>query len=538
MVSITSFIAAWLSFGPSTPPLDPAALARIRAAEAARIEIIQRLAPSVVCVFSKGNRAGGGSGVIIDSQGYGLTNFHVIRPFVSERRGEAGLSDGKIYPLELLGIDPGGDVAMFKLDADKPFYPAPLGDSSRLRVGDWTLAMGNPFLLADDFQPTVTFGIISGLHRYQRGEGRALVYTDCIQVDTSINPGNSGGPLFDLRGDLIGINGRISIEERGRVNVGIGYAITINQIERFIPALRAGLVTRHATLGATTRDRALHNVIIDQILSDSCAAKSGLKLGDRLLRLDGVEIESANHLLTLLGTYPGHWPVTIAYERDGKPAEVRLRLDDLALPKGMTPPSEFARRSARRNPLRPNPRANARAVTRAWDRYQRFVGRPEALQQLTEVKFAGTRRRLDKPDEKPAELNGEETRPPADSKLPTDPAELERWIRWSLFNENPDPRAAGYRVIGGDDIAGRIAVVIIRQAPDTPEYKLSFDDDSGELLAIELPAAADGRALRYEYSDYRSAGAVRWPFKRRLYVADTLVMEEDLASVEPFAGGT
>src|SRR5262249_20547032 len=178
-----------------------------------------------VCIFPEGSRSGGGSGVVIDSQGYGLTNFHVVRPLLAERRGEGGLSDGKTYPLEVLGIDPGGDVAMFKIKNDKPFYPAPLGDSDTLRVGDWTLAMGNPFLLAEDFRPTVTCGFVSGLHRYQRGEGRALVYTDCIQVDTSINPGNSGGPLFDLRGDLVGINGRISVAERGRVNVGLGYAI-------------------------------------------------------------------------------------------------------------------------------------------------------------------------------------------------------------------------------------------------------------------------------------------------------------------------
>jgi len=204
----------------------------------------------------------------------------------------------------------------------------------------------------------------------------------------------------------------------------------------------------------------------------------------------------------------------------------------------MTPPSEFARRSARKNPLRSNPRANARAVTRAWDRYQRFLGRPEAVQQLTEVKIAGTRRRLDKPEEKSVDLHADESRPPADSKPPADPADLERWIRWSLLNENPDPRAAGYRVIGGDDVNGRIAVVILRQAADTPEYKLSFDDDSGELLAIELPAAADGRSIRYEYSDYRPAGAIRWPFKRRLYVADVPILEDDLASVEPSAGGS
>ena len=88
------------------------------------------------------------------------------------------------------------------------------------------MAMGNPFLLATDFTPTVTFGLVSGVHRYQYPEGKGLLeYTDCIQIDTSINPGNSGGPLFNMNGELIGINGRGSFDKRGRVNSGVGYAI-------------------------------------------------------------------------------------------------------------------------------------------------------------------------------------------------------------------------------------------------------------------------------------------------------------------------
>ena len=110
--------------------------------------------------------------------------------------------------------------------------------------------MGNPFLLATDFTPTVTFGLVSGVHRYQYPAGTLLEYTDCIQIDTSINPGNSGGPLFNMKGELIGINGRGSFDKRGRVNSGVGYAISINQIKNFLGHLQAGLDTDHATLGA------------------------------------------------------------------------------------------------------------------------------------------------------------------------------------------------------------------------------------------------------------------------------------------------
>src|SRR3954462_15028127 len=110
--------------------------------------------------------------------------------------------------------------------------------------------MGNPFWHATDFTPTVTFGLVSGVHRYQSPAGTLLEYTNCIQIDTSINPGNSGGPLFNTNGELIGINGRGSFEKRGRGNSGVGYAISINQIKNFLGHLRAGIDTDHATLGA------------------------------------------------------------------------------------------------------------------------------------------------------------------------------------------------------------------------------------------------------------------------------------------------
>src|SRR5438093_13746659 len=137
--------------------------------------------------------------------------------------------------------------------------------------------MGNPFLLATDFAPTVTYAIVSGTHRYQPPAGTWLEYTDCIQVDTSINPGNSGGPLFNAAGELVGINGRGSFEKRGRVNSGAGYAISINQIKNFTDALRGGLIVDHATLGATVATKDDGSIVVTTILEKSEAYRRGLR---------------------------------------------------------------------------------------------------------------------------------------------------------------------------------------------------------------------------------------------------------------------
>ncbi len=138
--------------------------AAVLADEQARMDIIARLAPAVVCLLDE-DRSGGGSGVVISPAGYGLTNFHVVAGMLKTRRGLGGLPDGKTYGLQVLGVDPTGDVAMFRLSGKDRFEFAELGDSDTLRTGDWVLAMGNPFLLAEDYRPSVTLGIISGLHR-------------------------------------------------------------------------------------------------------------------------------------------------------------------------------------------------------------------------------------------------------------------------------------------------------------------------------------------------------------------------------------
>jgi serine protease Do len=298
----------------------------IRAAEEARIAAIDAVYGSVVSIYGN-DRGGGGSGVLYDPAGFALTNHHVVAGAGVD--GWAGLADGKLYRWRLVGTDPGGDVAIIQLQGKERFPTAPLADSERVRVGDWAMAMGNPFVLAEDQRPTVTLGIVSGVHRFQPGSGmNQLVYGNCIQVDSSINPGNSGGPLFNLHGQVIGINGRGSFEERGRVNVGLGYAISANQVRNFIPELLSTKMAQHGTLDAQFGNR-LGGVICQSINLDSPAAKAGLALGDRLISFEGVKIEDANQFTNLVSIYPADWPVALTFEHEGAQKSIVVRLTPL-----------------------------------------------------------------------------------------------------------------------------------------------------------------------------------------------------------------
>jgi S1-C subfamily serine protease len=296
-----------------------------------RIAAIKKVHPAVVAVCMQGGQ-GLGSGVIIDPEGYALTNFHVVQP--TGPFMQAGLPDGNLYDAVVCGIDKVGDVALIKLlpkEKGKPFPFVQLGDSDKVKAGDWSLAMGNPFLLATDFTPTVTFGLVSGVHRYQPPEGKGLLeYTDCIQIETSINPGNSGGPLFNMKGELIGINGRGSFEKRGRVNSGVGYAISINQIKNFMGHLRAGIDSDHATLGATVgtanEDAPLTQMVVRQILDESDAFRRGLREGDQLLEFAGRQVTSTNQYKNILGIYPKEWRLPLTIRRENKRAELLVRL--------------------------------------------------------------------------------------------------------------------------------------------------------------------------------------------------------------------
>ncbi|HEY3394390.1 MAG TPA: PDZ domain-containing protein, partial [Lacipirellulaceae bacterium] len=165
--------------------------------------------------------------------------------------------------------------------------------------------------------------------RYQYPAGTLLEYADCLQTDAAINPGNSGGPLFDSEGKLIGVNGRGSFEKRGRVNVGVGYAISINQIKRFLGMLKSGRIVDHASLGATVTNDPDGRVVVQDILESSDAFRRGLRYDDELVRIGDREISSANAFKNVLGTYPSGWRVPIVFRRDGMEHERRVRLAGL-----------------------------------------------------------------------------------------------------------------------------------------------------------------------------------------------------------------
>ena len=300
----------------------------VDAVEKHRVKAIDKVIGSVIAIYDD-DRQGGGSGVIIHPSGIGLTNHHVIMG--SGVKGWGGLADGKMYRWKLIGTDPGGDVAIIQMEGKNDFPWTPLGDSDKVKVGDWALAMGNPFILTEDQSPTVTLGIVSGVKRYQYGAGmNQLVYGNCIQVDSSINPGNSGGPLFNLNGEIIGINGRGSFKARGRVNVGLGYAISSNQIKNFIPELLATKLVEHATLDASFSDRD-GQVLCSTLNLDSAAAKAGLALGDELLEFEGTAIKNANQFTNLICTLPEDWPTKLVIRKKGG-AEKTIVVRSFGLP--------------------------------------------------------------------------------------------------------------------------------------------------------------------------------------------------------------
>ncbi len=239
-----------------------------------------------------------GSGFIIDKEGYILTNNHVI-----EKAEEitVKLSDKKEYDAKVIGTDPKTDLALIKIKAAGDLPVAHLGDSDTLEVGEWVVAIGNPFGL----EQTVTTGIISA-------KGRVIgagPYDDFLQTDASINPGNSGGPLFNLKGEVVGIN--TAIVAGGQ---GIGFAIPVNMAKRLLPQLKKGKVV-YGYLGVYIQDltpelarsfglKDTNGVLISDVISDSPAEKGGLQKGDVVLEYDGKEVEDRYQLTKMVGNTP------------------------------------------------------------------------------------------------------------------------------------------------------------------------------------------------------------------------------------------
>ena len=269
--------------------------------------------------------ASAGSGVIVDAeQGYILTNHHVV--------GDAdtiqiSLIDGKILDAEIVGSDPATDIAVIKVEANG-LTDMPIGNSEGARVGDFVIAIGNPFGLGH----TVTSGIISALGR--TGISRDG-YEDFIQTDASINPGNSGGALVNMKGELIGINSAIISRSGG--NVGIGFAVPteiassiMSQILDFGEIRRGLLGVGIQTIDAETAEALESNVdkgvLITNIVPKSAAEEAGLEVGDIIIEVNGKDVEDASELRNTIGLMRSGDEVDIKYVRDSRTRSAKAQL--------------------------------------------------------------------------------------------------------------------------------------------------------------------------------------------------------------------
>jgi len=268
-----------------------------------------------------------GSGFVVDREGYILTNNHVVE---NGDKIVVRLSNEKEFEAKLVGRDAKTDIAVIKIDADIDLSTAPLGDSDQLEVGEWVLAIGNPFGL----EHSVTAGIVSAKGR-NIGAGP---YDNFIQTDASINPGNSGGPLINLRGEVVGIN--TAIFSRGGGNIGIGFAIPINLVKELLPQLKSkGKVTRGwlgvVIQGVTPRiaeslgmDQA-RGALVANVSSGAPAERAGVQIGDVIIDFGGQRIKESNDLPIIVARTPVGKEVSVVVLRDGKEVKLSVTIGEL-----------------------------------------------------------------------------------------------------------------------------------------------------------------------------------------------------------------
>jgi serine protease Do len=267
-----------------------------------------------------GVRRGTGTGFIIDADGYILTNDHVVQ---QAERLTVRLKDGRSLRARHIGSDPDTDIALIKVDAPVPLPFAPLGNSDRLRVGEWVLAIGNPLA----YEHTVTVGVVSFI-------GRKLFNTSLdryIQTDAAINFGNSGGPLIDSRGEVVGINAAISYRASN-----IGFAVPINQARAILPQLRQGRVTR-GYIGLSLRDvdeglrrslrlRAASGALVQDVTRGSPGERAGLRVYDVVVAVDGRAITGQEQLIRDIAARAPGTSATLQIVRNDRPTSVVVKL--------------------------------------------------------------------------------------------------------------------------------------------------------------------------------------------------------------------
>lgn len=282
-------------------------------------------------------QASGGSGFLISSDGYIVTNNHVV---AGGPAGEAvdrvtvTLFDGKEYTADIIGRDPQSDIALLKIKASSLPFVA-MADSTKSRVGDWVIAIGNPLGLSS----SVTAGIISAL---QRNIGAGGAYDRFIQTDTAINPGNSGGPLFNLRGEVIGINNRL-ISPIG-ANIGVGFAIPAEEAAPVIESLKKGVRPERGYLGIsiTPVGEDLANALgleknrgefVARVVTGESGDKAGLKEGDIVLKVAGRDVTPEATLSYIVANVKPGTRIPLDILREGKPMQLNAVV-------GIRPPEE------------------------------------------------------------------------------------------------------------------------------------------------------------------------------------------------------
>ncbi len=258
----------------------------------------------------------GGTGFIIEPDGYILTNNHVIE---GADKVDVKVGEKDDYKAKVVGRDPATDLALLKIEGTKPFPTVRLGDSDRIRVGDWVMAIGDPL----NFDKSVTVGVISGKGRYAGLSRATSAFENLLQTDAAINFGNSGGPLVNVNGEVVGINTAIS-----RFAQNIGFAVPINVARRLLPQLKKGKVVR-GFLGVNIESvnkkwqeayglKAPEGALVQSVEKGKPADKAGLKYGDIVTRVDDVAVKNNRDLIDYVSSKAPGVKITIGYIRDGK----------------------------------------------------------------------------------------------------------------------------------------------------------------------------------------------------------------------------
>jgi putative serine protease PepD len=290
--------------------------------------VVEQIMPSVVTVLTADG--GNGSGFIVSDDGYVMTNHHVVVGGGTEPAASLQVlfSDGNVTTAEVIGSDPDSDVAVLRIEGDQ--HPAMvLADSDQVAVGDPVLAVGAPLGLSS----TVTEGIVSAIDRpvlTQNNNGEVESVMAAIQTDAAINPGNSGGPLTDIAGQVIGINTAIaSTAAEGEAgNIGIGFAIPINQAKRIADEIIATGSASHTVLGAELGESELGvGVTLSKVVAGSPAADAGLQDGDVVTSFNGNMVAENTELIALIRKLAPGTVVTVVYERDGEEHSAQVTLE-------------------------------------------------------------------------------------------------------------------------------------------------------------------------------------------------------------------